>query len=148
MCFNWARFRGPSTAFVLALTIAAASACAQQQPNSPPATPTASQTQPMQGQMNGQGGMPHGQSGPASADMMQAMQKMQQGMENVPSDLTADQQFVAMMIPHHQGAIDMARVELKYGKDATLRRLARNIIAAQEKQIMEMKHWQAKHPMH
>jgi uncharacterized protein (DUF305 family) len=84
---------------------------------------------------------------PASEAMKQAMQKMQQSMGSVPAGGSADQEFVAMMIPHHQGAIDMARVELKYGKDATLRRLARNIVAAQQKEIKEMRSWQAQHPV-
>jgi uncharacterized protein (DUF305 family) len=50
------------------------------------------------------------------------------------------------MIPHHQGAIDMANIELKYGKDETLRAMAKAIVEAQEKEIKEMKDWQAKHP--
>ena len=58
----------------------------------------------------------------------------------------ADKDFVMMMIPHHQGAIDMANIELKYGKDETLRTMAKAIVEAQEKEIKEMKDWQAKHP--
>ena len=46
-----------------------------------------------------------------------------------------------MMIPHHQGAIDMAKVELKYGKDPELKKLAQDIIDAQEKEISFMKDW-------
>ncbi len=57
----------------------------------------------------------------------------------------ADKDFVAHMIPHHQGAIDMAQVELKYGKDPELKRLARNIVSAQHGEIAFMKRWQAKH---
>jgi uncharacterized protein (DUF305 family) len=49
------------------------------------------------------------------------------------------------MIPHHQGAIDMAKVELQYGKDPQLRKLAQDVIAAQQKEIAFMQSWQAKH---
>ncbi|MFI4997024.1 MAG: DUF305 domain-containing protein [Hyphomicrobiales bacterium] len=82
--------------------------------------------------------------GDADQALMKAMQDMQQGMQ---TDMTgdADKDFVAMMIPHHQGAIDMAKAELQYGKDASLRKLATAIIKAQEKEIAGMKRWQAKH---
>ncbi|MET3217276.1 UNVERIFIED_ORG: uncharacterized protein (DUF305 family) [Burkholderia territorii] len=50
--------------------------------------------------------------------------------------------FVAHMAPHHQGAIDMAQVELKYGKDPTLRQLASRIVAAQRDEIALMERWQ------
>lgn len=125
----------------------------------PPQTPP-TQTMPMQGapgqpgmmggqtgmQGQGTGQMPGGAAGPAGQAMMQSMQKMQQGMMGVPLSGNADRDFVAMMIPHHQGAIDMARTELQYGKDPTLRRMARGIITAQQKEIREMQQWQAKHP--
>ena len=63
----------------------------------------------------------------------------------IPYTGDADKDFVAGMIAHHRGAIDMAKVELQYGKDSQLRRLARNIIAAQQKEIAFMQTWQAKH---
>jgi uncharacterized protein (DUF305 family) len=56
-----------------------------------------------------------------------------------------DANFVAHMIPPHQGAVDQAQVELKYGKDPQMRALAKNIIKAQKEEIAYMKHWQAKH---
>jgi uncharacterized protein (DUF305 family) len=52
-----------------------------------------------------------------------------------------DVAFVCMMIPHYQGAIDVAHVVLKYGKDAEIKRMAEAAIATQEKQISEIKAW-------
>src|SRR5262245_37525206 len=74
-----------------------------------------------------------------------ANDSMMQGMM-VPMSGDADKDFVMMMIPHHQGAIDMAKIELKYGKDPTLRTMAEGIIKAQEAEIAEMKKWQAANP--
>ena len=109
---------------------------------------------PAFGQQTGspQGSTASGMSGmtssvsPADKALMNSMTKMNQGM-NVRPTGDSDRDFVTMMIPHHQGAIDMAKVELQYGKDPAMRKLARTIIAAQEREIAEMKRWLAQpHP--
>ncbi|MDW9233909.1 hypothetical protein C7S15_7523 [Burkholderia cepacia] len=74
-----------------------------------------------------------------------ADQKMMDAMEAARYTGDADRDFVAHMAPHHQGAIDMAQVELKYGKDPTLRQLASRIVAAQRDEIALMERWQKMH---
>jgi uncharacterized protein (DUF305 family) len=73
-----------------------------------------------------------------------ANDKMMKDMA-VPLTGDTDRDFVAGMIPHHAGAIDMAEIELKDGKDPAMKKLARDIIAAQKKEIALMKKWQAAH---
>jgi uncharacterized protein (DUF305 family) len=80
----------------------------------------------------------------ASQGYTDATKKMMDSMHVEPTG-DADKDFVMMMIPHHQGAIDMAKVELQYGKDEQLRKMAQDIIAAQEKEIATMREWQSKH---
>ncbi|MBY0428352.1 MAG: DUF305 domain-containing protein [Alphaproteobacteria bacterium] len=58
----------------------------------------------------------------------------------------ADVDFVKGMIPHHQGAVDMAKVELQYGKDPEIKKFAEQIIKAQDSEIQFMKKWLASHP--
>jgi uncharacterized protein (DUF305 family) len=69
--------------------------------------------------------------------MMQAMEHMHRDMSIVPSG-DPDRDFAAMMIPHHQGAVDMAKVELQFGKNPVLRRLAQGIIVEQLQEIEVM----------
>ena len=64
--------------------------------------------------------------------------RMHEAMEVVPVG-DVDRDFTRMMIPHHQGAIDMARVLLKYGRDEKLKRLAQSIIVEQSQEIAYMR---------
>ena len=66
--------------------------------------------------------------------MHEAMTRMDSGM-SVNSSGDPDRDFAAMMIPHHQGAIDMAKAELQFGRDPILRRLAQGIIVEQQQEI-------------
>jgi len=75
---------------------------------------------------------------PYLADNVAAMTKMMIDMGIRPSgDVDAD--FVAMMVPHHQGAIEMARAELRYGQNEQLRRMAQEIIVTQQQEIAAMR---------
>ena len=67
-----------------------------------------------------------------------AMTRMMDGMSVHPSG-NVDEDFAAMMIPHHQGAIDMAMAELRYGKNEQLRRIAQEIIVDQMQEIAAMR---------
>ena len=67
-----------------------------------------------------------------------AMTKMMDGMTVKPSG-NIDEDFAAMMIPHHQGAIDMAMSELRYGKNVQLRRIAQEIVVEQLQEIAAMR---------
>jgi uncharacterized protein (DUF305 family) len=93
--------------------------------------------------------MPMAQAGAArgggASDLMASMDTMNKAMNAVPMTGDVDRDFVAMMIAHHQGAVDMCGVELKSGKDPILKKLCREIIASQTKEIALMRHWQQRH---
>ncbi|APW48529.1 hypothetical protein BLL52_0654 [Rhodoferax antarcticus ANT.BR] len=76
----------------------------------------------------------------SNAAYEQANAKMHKDMA-VPLSGNADTDFLAGMIPHHQGAVDMAEVVLKYGKDPKVKKLAQEIIAAQKQEIAMMRAW-------
>jgi uncharacterized protein (DUF305 family) len=105
--------------------------------------------QPSQGQMPMQGQMQHGTGQAAGTPATKAYQaanaKMHKDMA-IHYTGDANKDFVAGMIPHHQGAIDMAKVVLQYGNDPELRKLADEIIAAQSKEIAFLRAWQARNP--
>jgi len=80
----------------------------------------------------------HGASDPM-IDYMAAMDGMMSSMKGMTSSGNPDADFLLMMIPHHQSAIDMARVELEHGTDPETRTIAQTIIDAQEREIGEMR---------
>jgi uncharacterized protein (DUF305 family) len=69
-----------------------------------------------------------------------ANDKMHRAMD-IPFSGDADADFVRGMIPHHQGAIDMAKVALQHGKDEQINKWAADIIREQEREISEMRAW-------
>lgn len=106
------------------------------------------QQMPMHQGMQGQG-MNHsmhqgmqtkGDNSPASAAFRAANDKMHKGMD-ITFTGDADVDFARGMIAHHEGAIDMAKVVIAFGKDPEIRKLAQDVISAQEKEITFMREW-------
>ena len=83
---------------------------------------------------------------PASRAYMDSMRKMNQGMMGKPMSGDADRDFATMMMSHHQGAIDMARVELEHGKDPELKAMAQKVIGDQSREVKELQDWLDRHP--
>ena len=127
------RMRG-GLALLAGLALAGSASIAQTPPPPAPAADTHSQHAPAAGT-----------SSAATAAYRVAAAKMHKDMMITYSG-NPDRDFVAGMIPHHQGAIDMARIEMTFGKDPELKKLAKEVIAAQEKEIAFMRAWLAKNP--
>ena len=88
---------------------------------------------------------PSTQAAAATSDESSFLRENEAAMTKMMNDMAAkptgdiDRDFVAMMAPHHQGAIDMAVIELRYGKNEQLRRIAQEIIVDQLQEINAMK---------
>jgi uncharacterized protein (DUF305 family) len=128
-------------AVVTAAAITASSAFAQTQPA--PAQPPVDHSKMDHSKM--------GHSAPAAgtAAVAASTKAFQAANDKMHSDMAitysgnADVDFIKGMLPHHQGAVDMAKIVLQHGKDAKVRKLARDIIKAQNTEIAFMKTWLA-----
>jgi uncharacterized protein (DUF305 family) len=78
---------------------------------------------------------------PEWSELRASMDKMHTAMSAVDPSGESDVDFVKLMLPHHQAAIDMAKLELIYGKDSQMRRLAQEIITDQQSEIELMHLW-------
>lgn len=89
------------------------------------------------------GSMQSGTGG--SADMKQSMMSGMASMQKMPMSGDTDKDFALMMKIHHQGALDMAQVELDQGKSPEMKAMAKSIVAAQKKEIAQFDRWLTKH---
>lgn len=78
---------------------------------------------------------------PNWSGLVASMEKMHMAMGAVKTSGNSDVDFVRLMLPHHQAAIDMAKTQLLYGKDPQMRRLAQEIITDQQLEIELMQRW-------
>ena len=89
--------------------------------------------------------MPMSTDSAIQQELMQGMNQMNQDMMAAAQYKDPDVAFAAGMLPHHIGAVKMAEVELKYGKDPEMRKLAEDIINAQQAEIEQMQKWLKAH---
>jgi uncharacterized protein (DUF305 family) len=88
--------------------------------------------------------MPAASDSDSTKEFKQAGMNMMRNM-SLPYTGDADVDFRTHMMPHHQGAVDMAKIALKFAKDAETKKLAQSIVNEQNKQIAEMRDWLEKH---
>src|SRR5262245_46240868 len=82
---------------------------------------------------------------PNWSELHASMEKMHRAMAAVEPAGNRDVDFVNLMLPHHQGALDMAKAQLLYGTDPQMRRLAQEIITDQQSEIALMQLWLKQH---
>jgi uncharacterized protein (DUF305 family) len=82
---------------------------------------------------------------PGWSELNSSMSTMHAAMSSVITSGKSDVDFVRLMVPHHQAAIDMAKIQLRYGKDPEMRRLAQEIITDQQSEIDLMQLWLKRH---
>ena len=78
---------------------------------------------------------------PDWSKLISSMDKMHMAMGEIEKSGNGDVDFVRLMLPHHQAAVDMARTQLLYGKDPQMRELAQKIITDQQSEIGLMQRW-------
>ena len=88
-----------------------------------------------------------GAGSPATQAYVDAMRKMDDAMKTMKPTGDPSMDFVMMMAPHHQAAVDMAQAYLKYGKDPEITRMAKKILSGQSAEISQMRAWEKKHGM-
>jgi uncharacterized protein (DUF305 family) len=83
---------------------------------------------------------------PDWSELIASMDKMHMAMGAIERSGNSDVDFVRLMLPHHQAALDMAKTQLLYGKDSQMRRLAQEIITDQQLEIELMQRWLKQQP--
>jgi uncharacterized protein (DUF305 family) len=78
---------------------------------------------------------------PDWSKLIGSMDKMHMAMTTIKRSGNGDVDFVQLMLPHHQAAVDMARTQLLYGKDPQMRALAQKILTDQQSEIALMQRW-------
>lgn len=84
---------------------------------------------------------------PASRAYLQSMETMNKAMMSQPMTGDADHDFASMMRSHHQAAVDMAKVEIQYGRNPEMKKMAEKVVADQSREIKQLDTWLDRHPL-